>query len=48
MKRGTWKNPVRPDGGKKRKKKMKAKRKPLYVPVSSEAKKEQAKWLRGR
>jgi hypothetical protein len=48
MRPGSWDNPVRPDGGKKRKSRQKARRSPVYVPITTESKMTQARFLRGR
>lgn len=48
MRPGSWDNPVRPDGGKKRRHKLKAKRSPVYVPIATESRMTQAQFLRGR
>jgi hypothetical protein len=48
MRRGSHDDPVRPDGGKKRKKGQIVKRKPMYVPVSDDFKTENSIWLRRR
>jgi hypothetical protein len=49
MRHGDWDNPVRPDGGKKRKsRRLRASRSPVYLPTTRESQVEAAQWLKRR
>lgn len=48
MRHGSHDFPVRPKGYHKRKSRLKAGRSPVYIPVSTESKREAARWLQSR